>query len=113
MSIYAPAAVVVQCGVDGLAGDPIGGRPLGLGLQQMGDCLSSILKLSQSMECKVLLLGGGGYHRGNASKAWTYFTSLAVSTTLPLILESFFFSLFCSTLSARVEWKLWMITHRS
>lgn len=48
-------AIVVQCGADGIAGDPLGGfnlTPLAL-----GKCLSSLLLLRKP----TLVLGGGEY----------------------------------------------------
>ncbi|KAH9821167.1 hypothetical protein DFH28DRAFT_581578 [Melampsora americana] len=95
ISLYKPDAVVVQCGVDGLAGDPIGGSFLGLGLKEMGDSLTDIIQHSRLIRCKVLLLGGGGYHRANAARAWAYFTSIALGRTsslsadIPLEVESY------------------------
>lgn len=84
IGLYKPDAVVVQCGVDGLAGDPIGGSYWGLGLEEMGNCLNDIIRESRVMKCKVLLLGGGGYHRANAARAWAYFTSIALGRTSSL-----------------------------
>ncbi|KAG0148971.1 hypothetical protein CROQUDRAFT_669468 [Cronartium quercuum f. sp. fusiforme G11] len=83
---YHPEALVLQCGVDGLAGDPLGGRCWGLGLGQMGNCISMILDKTSSMDCKVLLLGGGGYHRANAARAWAYITSIVLGR--PLVLNT-------------------------
>jgi acetoin utilization deacetylase AcuC-like enzyme len=78
ISAYQPSAVVIQCGVDGLAGDPIGGRLWGLGLKEMGSCLETVIQDSICHDRKVLLLGGGGYHTPNVARAWAYFTSIAV-----------------------------------
>ncbi|EGG05463.1 uncharacterized protein MELLADRAFT_88034 [Melampsora larici-populina 98AG31] len=84
INLYKPDAVVVQCGVDGLAGDPIGGSHWGLGLEEMGNCLNDIIRQSRLIKCKVLLLGGGGYRRANAARAWAYFTSIALARTCSL-----------------------------
>ena len=73
---FAPHAVVLQCGVDGLAGDPcaVGNWSLG-GDGGLGWC---VRKVVEEWGCKVLLLGGGGYNSPNAARAWSYLTSVAV-----------------------------------
>jgi len=94
ISAYQPAALVIQCGADGLAGDPIGGRLWGFGLKEMGDCLECVVQDSIRHRRKVLLLGGGGYHTPNVARAWAYFTSIALGrkfdleeTEIPLDVE--------------------------
>lgn len=55
---FRPDFVVVQCGADGLAGDPcaVWNWELDVGIQgSMGWCLEHLL----NWECKTLLLGGG------------------------------------------------------
>ncbi|PLW16504.1 hypothetical protein PCANC_11715 [Puccinia coronata f. sp. avenae] len=84
ISAYQPSAVVIQCGVDGLAGDPIGGRLWGLGLKEMGSCLETVIQNSICHDRKVLLLGGGGYHTPNVARAWAYFTSIALGRKFDL-----------------------------
>ncbi|KNF03952.1 hypothetical protein PSTG_03037 [Puccinia striiformis f. sp. tritici PST-78] len=84
ISAYKPSALVIQCGVDGLAGDPIGGRLWGFGLKEMGDCLETILHDCVAHRRKVLLLGGGGYHTPNVARAWAYFTSIALGKKFDL-----------------------------
>ena len=88
ISAYKPSALVIQCGVDGLAGDPLGGRFWGFGLKEMGACLETVLQESISQRRKVLLLGGGGYHTPNAARAWAYFTSIAVRNIIILFPDS-------------------------
>ncbi|KNZ63800.1 hypothetical protein VP01_10g9 [Puccinia sorghi] len=94
ISAYQPCAIVIQCGADGLAGDPIGGRLWGFGLKEMGNCLETVIQDSISHRRKVLLLGGGGYHTPNVARAWAYFTSIALErkfdleeTEIPLEVE--------------------------
>ncbi|KAA1081635.1 hypothetical protein PGTUg99_024570 [Puccinia graminis f. sp. tritici] len=94
ISAYKPSALVIQCGVDGLAGDPIGGRLWGFGLKEMGNCLETVLQDSIAHRRKVLLLGGGGYHTPNVARAWAHFTSIALGrkfdleeTEIPLEVE--------------------------
>jgi histone deacetylase 8 len=94
--IFEPDYVVVQCGVDGLAGDPCAtwNWSLGGGEGSLGWYVGRIIK---EWPGKKLLLGGGrlkffvqlylplilrpgGYNSPNVARAWTYLTSVAVST---------------------------------
>ncbi|EJD52360.1 Arginase/deacetylase [Auricularia subglabra TFB-10046 SS5] len=76
---FQPDAVVVQCGTDGLAGDPCGvwnwslsaGSEYGMG---MGDVVSRVL----CWRIPTLLLGGGGYNSPNTARAWAYLTSISL-----------------------------------
>lgn len=76
---YAPKAVVLQCGVDGLVGDPLGG--FNLTLKGLGECLSLVQGLCKG-PIPLLVLGGGGYSNLNAARAFTYFTSLLLGREL-------------------------------
>ncbi|KAI0937662.1 hypothetical protein AcW1_001515 [Taiwanofungus camphoratus] len=80
---FAPDFVVVQCGVDGLAGDPYAVWNWALGGAQgsLGWCIDRICR---EWGCKVLLLGGGGYNSPNAARAWTYLTSIALDRPISL-----------------------------
>ena len=93
---FCPDYVVLQCGVDGLAGDPHAAWnwSLASGEGSLGWCVERVC----GWGCKVLLLGGGesecvartvrvcsesvigGYNHPNAARAWAYLTSIAVST---------------------------------
>ncbi|GAA6061488.1 hypothetical protein JCM10212_002567 [Sporobolomyces blumeae] len=75
---YGPDAVVVQCGVDGLAGDPC--KEWNLSLASLAKCVGAVL----DWDLPTLLLGGGGYDSPNAARAWTYLTSVALGRPLPL-----------------------------
>ncbi|KAK9897537.1 Arginase/deacetylase [Cystobasidium minutum MCA 4210] len=108
-----PDAVVVQCGVDGLAGDPC--KEFNISLTGYGKAVQTILSLcghapSISLQTPapctapvpdetqqenkqdvpirpaipVLMLGGGGYNHTNAARAWAYLTSLALGRPLDL-----------------------------
>jgi hypothetical protein len=70
---FKPDAIVVQCGADALANDPLGG--FSLSPNGIGRCLQKILKL----KLPSLLLGGGGYNLANAARFWTYLTGLVVT----------------------------------
>ncbi|KAH9941299.1 histone deacetylase 8 [Epithele typhae] len=79
---FRPDCVVVQCGADGLAGDPYAtwNWSIGDGEGSMGWCVDRVC----GWGCKVLLLGGGGYRSPNVARAWTYLTSVALGRPLPL-----------------------------
>ena len=79
---FKPDAIVVQCGADCLATDPLGG--FSLTPRGVARCISKIIKLF----LPTLILGGGGYNLANASRLWTYVTGLIVkgeelSTDIP------------------------------
>lgn len=70
---YGPDCVVVQCGCDGMAGDPCG--EWAVGMEGMGEVVRRVVGWGK----RVLLLGGGGYDHPNAARCWAYLTSVAVS----------------------------------
>ncbi|KAG7094726.1 hypothetical protein E1B28_005546 [Marasmius oreades] len=95
---FDPDYIVVQCGVDALAGDPgsstefksvgvgnwsLGGRTGVSEVEEgsLGWCIERVLSTWQG---KKLLLGGGGYHSPNAARAWAYLTSIALDKPLHL-----------------------------
>lgn len=60
-----PDVIVLQCGVDGLAGDPLGGFNL---------TNAAYVKAVQhilSQQVPVVILGGGGYKPVNAARVWS------------------------------------------
>ncbi len=101
---FQPNYVVVQCGVDGLAGDPyaIWNWSLGTTDGSLGWCTD---RVCNSWRRKTLLLGGGtyhstllqqfriivpilrlgGYNSPNAARAWAYLTSIAVRIPFPYL----------------------------
>lgn len=87
---YQPDYIVVQCGADGLAGDPCGIWNWSLGGEGgLGWCVGRVLQWPG----KKVLLGGGGYNSPNAARAWTYLTSIAVrisayvAASVPLLFQ--------------------------
>ncbi|PWN28131.1 Arginase/deacetylase [Jaminaea rosea] len=76
LDAYSPEAIVVQCGVDGLAGDPC--RAWKLDLACVARWVAEVQQWAQEGRAKVLLLGGGGYHSPNAARAWASLTALAL-----------------------------------
>ncbi|KAI0067829.1 histone deacetylase complex catalytic component RPD3 [Artomyces pyxidatus] len=76
MESYDPAAVVLQCGTDSLAGDKLG--CLNLSMRGHANCV----KFVKSFNKPLLLLGGGGYTMRNVSRTWAYETGLATGVEL-------------------------------
>jgi acetoin utilization protein AcuC len=65
LAAFGPAAVVVTCGADGLAGDPLAGMQLtNLALWQAVDCLRALSPVN-------VVLGGGGYNPWTVARCWT------------------------------------------
>ncbi|KIJ27717.1 hypothetical protein M422DRAFT_784786 [Sphaerobolus stellatus SS14] len=79
---FDPGYVVVQCGADGLAGDPcaIWNWSLGSSEGSFGWYITQILQWN----IKTLLLGGGGYNSPNTARAWSYITALALGHSMSL-----------------------------
>ncbi|XP_045771115.1 histone deacetylase 8-like isoform X1 [Maniola jurtina] len=75
-SCFMPDAIVVQCGADALAHDPLGGA--GLTLKGYCLCIQKILDKRKP----TLILGGGGYNHINAAKLWTTITGLVTGIQL-------------------------------
>ncbi|TFK41576.1 histone deacetylase 8 [Crucibulum laeve] len=83
---FDPDFVVVQCGTDGLAGDPCATFNWSLGddAGSLGWCIQRVLK---GWSKRTLLLGGGGYNSPNAARAWAYLTSIALERPIDLETE--------------------------
>ncbi len=62
---FKPEAVVIVCGVDALAGDPLSG--LALSNVALGDAVMALVDAYP----RVVVLGGGGYNPWTLSRAWT------------------------------------------
>ncbi|TDL22325.1 arginase deacetylase [Rickenella mellea] len=91
---FKPDYVVLQCGVDALAGDPCSVGNWSLEAESQGEnapidqkhegglgwCVRQVMRWG----FKVLMLGGGGYNSPNAARAWAYLTSLAIDRPIPL-----------------------------
>jgi acetoin utilization protein AcuC len=65
-----PEFVILQCGADGLAGDPIGGLAYS---ESFHSNVAQVLHRVAHSSCKgrLVALGGGGYDASNCAKAWT------------------------------------------
>ncbi|XP_073948361.1 histone deacetylase 8-like isoform X2 [Choristoneura fumiferana] len=75
-ALFAPDAIVVQCGADALAGDPNGGA--GVTARGYCACVSRVLDEKKP----TMLLGGGGYKHSNTARLWTTLTALVTGVTL-------------------------------
>ncbi|KQJ99706.1 histone deacetylase 19 [Brachypodium distachyon] len=72
MEVFAPDAVVLQCGADSLSGDAIGG--FHLSVKGHAACVAFL----RSFNVPLLLLGGGGYTINHVASCWCYETAVAV-----------------------------------
>ncbi len=65
-----PEFVILQCGADGLAGDPIGGLKFS---EEFHARVARALHQVAHRTCggRMVALGGGGYDPGNCARAWT------------------------------------------
>ncbi|CAB4068781.1 HDAC8 [Lepeophtheirus salmonis] len=81
---FRPDAIVVQCGGDILAGDPLGG--FNVTLYGAGICIQKIMSINKP----TLYLGGGGYNLSNTSIYWTYLTALLTGNVLPSDIPDFY-----------------------
>lgn len=65
-----PQFVLLQCGADSIAGDPITHMALTpASHRHAADCLAAIA--GRHCEGRLLAMGGGGYNRDNLAAAWT------------------------------------------
>ncbi|GMI59208.1 hypothetical protein ScalyP_jg8355 [Parmales sp. scaly parma] len=74
MDVFAPSAIVLQCGADSLSGDRLG--CFNLSLKGHADCVEYV----KSFNVPLLVLGGGGYTLRNVPRCWTYETSVLLDT---------------------------------
>eukprot|EP01134_Creolimax_fragrantissima_P006284 CFRG6284T1 len=74
---FQPTALVVQCGADGLLGDP--NSCFNLTTKGYGACVSNIL----SHRLPTMFVGGGGYSMVDTARVWAYLTSLIVNFDQP------------------------------
>lgn len=66
---HAPQFVILQCGADSLAGDPI--AQLGYSAATHARATTDLVTLADRLgHGRVLALGGGGYNRSNLAHAW-------------------------------------------
>lgn len=85
--VFQPHVLVVQCGADCLAADPAGAfSATAAGLAR---CVRTVTR----GHLPVLVLGGGGYHAGNAARSWTLVTAALRGVSLhPDVPDHHFFT---------------------
>jgi len=76
ISNFLPDCIVLQCGADSLAGDPMGG--FNLTLASITACVEDVL----AVDVPVLLLGGGGYNLPNTARLWASLTGVVLGVDL-------------------------------
>ncbi|CAI9739023.1 histone deacetylase 8-like [Octopus vulgaris] len=76
IDVFAPEAIVCQCGADGIAGDPMNSFNL------TPQSLTSCVRYFTTLKVPLLLLGGGGYNFCNTSKTWTLITAAVIGKKL-------------------------------
>jgi acetoin utilization protein AcuC len=62
---FAPEAVVITCGADGLAGDPLSGMALS------NVALWQAVEQAATLAPRIVILGGGGYNPWTLARCWT------------------------------------------
>ena len=74
-----PELIILQCGADGLAGDPITHLQYSAAAHKYA--ADSLHKLAHKhCQGRILALGGGGYNRANIANAWTEVVKALAST---------------------------------
>ena len=72
IEVFQPSAIVLQCGVDSLAGDKLG--CFNVTMNGHAHCVQFV----RSFNIPFILVGGGGYTVKNASRTWAYETACAL-----------------------------------
>ena len=72
-----PAAIVLQCGVDGLADDPM--SRLGLSNRAIWQVVEAV----RSLAPRLLVLGGGGYNPWSVARAWSGIWAALTGRAIP------------------------------
>ncbi|RUP43987.1 hypothetical protein BC936DRAFT_150108 [Jimgerdemannia flammicorona] len=95
---FGPNAVVVQCGADGLTGDPVG--EWNVSAQSIANCVKRIVGQGKP----VLLLGGGGYNSPNVARCYVHILSQILRVPLKTdIPEHPYFELYTPDFSLFVD----------
>ena len=77
---FSPEALVITCGADGLAGDPLSGMEL-----SNGALWRAVIDLI-AQSPRVVVLGGGGYNPWTVARCWTGLWGLLSGRSLPAML---------------------------
>jgi len=77
---FRPEFILVQCGADALAGDPITHLMLSNAVHY--EVTASLCRIAdKSCRGRLLAMGGGGYDRANTAQAWTRVVAAMVDNT--------------------------------
>jgi acetoin utilization protein AcuC len=79
---FAPGAVVITCGADGLAGDPLAG------MQLTNVALWDAVDRIRALAGVAVVLGGGGYNPWTVARCWTGLWGRLSGRTLPGLLPA-------------------------
>ena len=79
---FAPAAVVITCGTDALAGDPLSRMALSNGA--LWNAVGRLIRLSGP----AVVLGGGGYNPWTLARCWTGLWGLLSNREIPVVLPA-------------------------
>jgi acetoin utilization protein AcuC len=74
---FEPEALVITCGADGLAGDPLSGMELSN--EALWNSVISLVRICP----RAVVLGGGGYNPWTTARCWTGLWGLLSGRTLP------------------------------
>ncbi len=77
IEMFAPEAIVVQCGADALADDPM--TKLSLSNQALWAAVDAVRKLAP----RLLVLGGGGYNPWSVARCWTGIWATLTGRSIP------------------------------
>jgi len=61
---FDPDVIVLELGMDGLSGDPLGG------LKLTNNAYAAVVEATMGFGKPILAVGGGGYHPGNTARGW-------------------------------------------
>jgi acetoin utilization protein AcuC len=102
---FAPEAVVITCGTDALAGDPLSRMALS------NVALWSAVERVVGMAAPAVVLGGGGYNPWTLARCWTglwgRLSGFEIPATLPVVAQRMLADLRCDLVDdedVRAEW---------
>jgi acetoin utilization protein AcuC len=105
---FAPDAVIVQCGCDGLADDPMSGLSLSNG------ALWRTVRAFMGLAPRLLVLGGGGYNPWSVARCWSgvwaTLNGIAIPAHLPPAAEAVLRSLSWNRRRSEVRPEHWFTT---
>lgn len=82
VEVICPKVIIIQCGVDGLAGDPT--DAFNLSSSAFVECINIL----RNLKIPLLVLGGGGYDPLNTAKTWAQCTFKLMDIEIPHFIET-------------------------